>query len=52
MVVYAPDGWEEEFANTFKEWHYLAGGFAAGVVAGVALMAYVVLVLADHLQGE
>lgn len=26
-----------EFASTFREWHYLVGGFALGVVVGVRL---------------
>lgn len=26
-----------EFANTFAEWHYLVGGFAAGVLVGAWL---------------
>lgn len=26
-----------EFASTYQEWHYLAGGFAAGTVFGVTL---------------
>ena len=30
-----PDGAVDEFANTFKEWHYFVGGFALGFVAGV-----------------
>ena len=32
-----------EFASTAKEWHYLIGGFAAGVVAGILLTVYLVL---------
>jgi hypothetical protein len=32
-----PEGATDEFANTFKEWHYLTGGYAAGVVSGVVL---------------
>lgn len=24
-----------EFANTYKEWHYLAGGFALGWTLGI-----------------
>jgi hypothetical protein len=32
-----PEGAVEEFADTFKEWHYLTGGYAAGVVSGVLL---------------
>jgi len=36
-----PSGAVGQFASTFKEWHYLAGGFAAGVVAGVYLAARV-----------
>lgn len=30
-----PDGARKQFANTFKEWHYLAGGASAGFAAGV-----------------
>lgn len=29
-----PDDVLDEFASTWKEWHYLAGGFALGVVVG------------------
>jgi len=25
----------EEFASTYKEWHYLVGGFAVGFLAGI-----------------
>lgn len=28
-----PDGALDEFANTFTEWHYLAGGAALGWLA-------------------
>jgi len=24
-----------QFASTFREWHYLLGGFAAGVLVGI-----------------
>jgi len=29
-----PDTALDEFANTFREWHYFVGGFALGVIAG------------------
>lgn len=29
-----PDGAVEEFANTFREWHYLVSGASVGFVAG------------------
>jgi len=29
-----PDGAFGEFASTFKEWHYFAGGAAIGFIAG------------------
>jgi hypothetical protein len=32
-----PEGAVEEFGNTFREWHYLTVGYAAGVVSGVLL---------------
>jgi len=32
-----PDDALSEFANTYREWHYLAGGFALGVVAGIVI---------------
>lgn len=39
-----PDGAWDEFANTFREWHYLAGGAAA--------TAAVVLAAAFHLANR
>lgn len=30
-----PDGAVDQFASTFKEWHYLAGGFSLGFASGV-----------------
>ncbi|MFC6975804.1 hypothetical protein ACFQL1_15830 [Halomicroarcula sp. GCM10025709] len=30
-----PDGAVGEFASTFKEWHYLIGGFCVGVLVGI-----------------
>jgi hypothetical protein len=30
-----PDDALDEFANTYREWHYLAGGFTLGVLAGI-----------------
>ncbi|WP_324757064.1 hypothetical protein [Haloarcula montana] len=30
-----PDDVVDEFASTFKEWHYLIGGAAVGFVAGI-----------------
>lgn len=27
----------DEFASTFREWHYLASGFAAGLAVGLYL---------------
>jgi len=30
-----PDNAVDQFANTFKEWHYFAGGFVLGVLVGI-----------------
>lgn len=30
-----PDDALDEFANTYREWHYLAGGFAVGWTLGL-----------------
>jgi hypothetical protein len=32
-----PDGAVDQFASTFKEWHYLAAGFSAGFATGMYL---------------
>lgn len=34
-----PEGVVEEFASTYREWHYLAGGFSAGFATGVFVAA-------------
>lgn len=36
-----PDSWREQFANTFKEWHYLVNGFASGLIVGFLVGVYV-----------
>lgn len=36
-----PDKAKEQFANTFKEWHYLVNGFASGVIVGFLVGVYV-----------
>ena len=33
----------DQFASTFKEWHYLIGGGAAGFLLGIVVAFYVVL---------
>lgn len=43
-----PDDALAEFASTYKEWHYLAGGFALGVVAGIAIALAFVVSVANH----
>ena len=30
-----PDGMLDQFANTFREWHYFVGGFAIGFLLGI-----------------
>lgn len=35
----------DEFANTFKEWHYFVGGGAIGFVTGILVALYVALKL-------
>lgn len=30
-----PDNALKQFANTFKEWHYLVSGLAIGFLAGI-----------------
>lgn len=35
----APENAIEQFANTYKEWHYLVGGFSMGFLVGTVLMA-------------
>lgn len=33
----------EEFASTFREWHYLVNGFASGLILGFLLAVYLAL---------
>jgi len=33
----------DQFASTFREWHYLVGGGAAGFVLGFAAAVYLVI---------
>jgi hypothetical protein len=40
-----PDELSEEFASTFKEWHYLVGGGAAGFALGFLVAVYAVILL-------
>jgi len=36
-----------QFANTYKEWHYLAVGFSYGVLAGYILRGLVIRTVSD-----
>lgn len=43
-----PDDALDEFANTYREWHYLAGGVALGFLAGVLTALAFVVSVANH----
>jgi len=36
-----------EFANTYREWHYLAVGFSYGMLAGYILRGLVIRTVSD-----
>lgn len=45
-----PDDMWGEFASTFKEWHYLVGGVAVGVIIVILLIIYTVLKVAKYIS--
>lgn len=48
MRIMIPDDAGEEFANTFREWHYLVNGFATGVIVGFFVGVYITWKLLRH----